>query len=619
MQHLIVDNIYKFDEMFLKLNPAHQLYIDFEGTPKEPTILSISSDDIDIIYVIEYPEIYKDRIKELCWGKCLVAFSSTFEYLCMKTLGIKHWLWKDPMLIYLVVNAGLINKKGTEDLADHKSLAAVCKRMLGIEVDKSLQKSFIDELGYAVYGPYSEEQLEYAASDVHYIKLLLPLLELEVEAKELQAVINLEHRVMPVFAEMSSNRIMIDAEGWRRFLTKEEIILREKQEKLQRKLNPWYQEHLRKSDRKQDTKKLQKGELINLASPDQLKKTFLEMGYELENTAELTLKEKSGKYPLLKELLEFRLHNSLLTKFGEKWIEKYDPLGTRAVSPQFDQLGAYATGRSSARSPNIQQIPVRIFKILRSFFVAKEGHKFIISDFSGQELRILAELSQDIYMVESFQKGEDLHNATAIRMVGEEYNNNPKESRKLGKTLNFQIFYGGGIRKLAVALGIPRWKAKKLLEEFHAIYYVASQWLQDQEEICYSRGYSQTILGRKRFLPEIKADTDIGLIFQLKRFLKNAIIQGTAADMSKLAMVWIAERFEVLGMASRIAMFIHDEIVVDSPDGEVEQAQKIVKDAMIRAGQFFLKTIPIEVELRIEQTWAKPSEDDKPEIEEEEG
>ena len=326
-------------------------------------------------------------------------------------------------------------------------------------------------------------------------------------------------------------------------------------------------------------------EPFNINSTDQLRTIlFDKMGLEVSK------KTSTGKpstdasvlrkldHPLVTALLEYRE----LEKLRSTYVDGYLPLidGDGRIRTRFNQMAA-ATGRLSSDSPNLQNIPVRseTGKTIRRAFIAGEGSQFLVADYSQIELRVLAHMSGDPFLIEAFQSGLDIHAATAARVWDVPTEEVTTAQRRTAKMINFGLLYGMEAFGLADRLGISRDEAKTHVDAYFAQFQYVKDYMSDMVTAARNDGYTTTLFGRKRYLPELKSDN-----FRIRqmgeRMALNAPVQGTAADIIKKAMIELDRSIREEGMASALLLQIHDELIVEVPDDESFLAEKLVVDIM---------------------------------------
>ena len=317
-------------------------------------------------------------------------------------------------------------------------------------------------------------------------------------------------------------------------------------------------------------------------------------------TDEDTLSSLADKHPIINEILEYRAVRKLLSTY-------IDPLPTY-VSPETGKIhttfnqALTATGRLSSSKPNLQNIPIRTErgKEIRKAFVPSRPDGVIVSaDYSQIELRIMAHLSCDMHLIEAFRNGQDVHAITAAKIFGISPEEVTSDQRRIAKTANFGIMYGISAFGLSQRLHIGRAEAKKIIEDYFANFPAISSYIEDTLTAARETGYVETIFGRRRYLPDINSKN--GTVRALaERNAINAPIQGTSADIIKMAMINVDNRLKQEGLQSRMVLQIHDELVFDAVKEEVETLSRIVKEEMENVTRL---SVPLTVECNYGNNW----------------
>ena len=317
-------------------------------------------------------------------------------------------------------------------------------------------------------------------------------------------------------------------------------------------------------------------------------------------TDEETLSALAERHPIINEILEYRGVKKLLSTYIEPLPSFVSPV-TGKIHTTFNQ-SLTATGRLSSSKPNLQNIPIRTErgKEIRKAFVPSTPDGFIVSaDYSQIELRIMAHLSCDTHLIEAFRKGQDVHAMTAAKIFGISPDEVTSDQRRIAKTANFGIMYGISSFGLAQRLKIGRAEAKKIIEDYFANFPAISSFIEDTLAVTRENGYVETIFGRRRYLPDINSKN--GTVRSLaERNAVNAPIQGTAADIIKLAMINVDRRIAKESLKSRMILQIHDELVFDAVADEVEKLEAIVKEEMENVTRL---SIPLTVECNHGKNW----------------
>ncbi|MCW0219561.1 MAG: DNA polymerase I, partial [Prosthecobacter sp.] len=350
---------------------------------------------------------------------------------------------------------------------------------------------------------------------------------------------------------------------------------------------------------------------FNLNSPKQLGEVLFEKLHLLEKpkktatgqyqTNEQVLQSLLGVHPIIADILEYRE----VTKLKNTYVDTLPGTVSKVtgrVHTTFHQLMA-ATGRMASSNPNLQNIPIRSDsgkEIRKAFVPGKEGCVLLSADYSQVELRVMAALSDDKAMIEAFQNGLDIHQATAARVYGVPLDGVLPEMRRTAKMVNFGIIYGISAFGLSQRLGIPRGEAASIIEnyfkQFPGIHGYMGQIIEDAKRF----GYVETITGRRRVIRDI-ASGNASIRGGAERMAMNTPIQGTAADMIKLAMINVDKALAKAGLKTRMLLQVHDELLFEVPQDEVEQARLLILEEMRNA--LTLGDVPVDVEAGVGQNW----------------
>ena len=352
------------------------------------------------------------------------------------------------------------------------------------------------------------------------------------------------------------------------------------------------------------------GESFNISSPKQL-------GYILFDKLMLDPKAKKTKtkqystgedilvnllnsHPIVGKILEHRGLKKLLSTYVETLPKLINPK-TGKIHSSFNQTIA-ATGRLSSTNPNLQNIPIRDEngrEIRKAFIPTNENYLFLASDYSQIELRIMAALSGDKVMTEAFRNGEDIHAATASKIFNVPISEVNSDMRRKAKTANFGILYGISAFGLSQRLNISRNDAKQLIDEYFANFANVKEYMDKQLVLARKRGYVETIMGRKRYLSDINS-ANASVRGFAERNAINAPLQGSAADIIKVAMVNISRRFKEKGFKSQMILQVHDELDFDVLKSELNDVKEVVKYEMENAVNL---SVPLLVEMGAAENW----------------
>ncbi len=317
-------------------------------------------------------------------------------------------------------------------------------------------------------------------------------------------------------------------------------------------------------------------------------------------TDEDTLNAFADKHPIINEILEYRGVKKLLSTYIEPFPSYVSP-ATGKIHTTFNQA-LTATGRLSSSKPNLQNIPIRTERgkeIRKAFIPSRPDGVIVSADYSQIELRIMAHLSCDQHLTAAFRKGQDVHAMTAARIFGIDIEEVTADHRRIAKTANFGIMYGISAFGLSQRLHIGRAEAKKIIDDYFMNFPAISSYINDTIAVARETGYVETIFGRRRYLPDINSKNGTTRALA-ERNAVNAPIQGTSADIIKLAMINVDRRIAAEGLQSRMVLQIHDELLFDAIPSEVETLSRIVKEEMENVVKL---SIPLTVECNHGKNW----------------
>ena len=351
------------------------------------------------------------------------------------------------------------------------------------------------------------------------------------------------------------------------------------------------------------------GEEFNIASSQQLQhilfdKLGLPRGKKTKtgsSTDSSVLEALSDQYPLPAKILAYRGFAKLQSTYVDALPKLIQPK-TGRIHTSFNQT-VTATGRLSSSNPNLQNIPIRSEegRRIRAAFVPAPGHVFVSADYSQIELRLLAHLSQDPVLVESFQSGQDVHARTAAEIFAVPVETVSADQRREAKTINFGIIYGMGAHRLGRSLGIPFKTAQQYIDQYFARYSGIKGYMDSVLEEARQRGYVTTLQGRRRYVPDLQSKNR-QIVSAAERVAINTPIQGTAADLIKIAMVVIDRRLQQEKLGSRMLLQVHDELLFEVPEEEIKTLTALVREIMESVAAL---QVPLEVEIGHGASWAE--------------
>lgn len=416
-----------------------------------------------------------------------------------------------------------------------------------------------------------ESVCPYAAEDADITLQLKKRFEQELKKEGLETLFyTIEMPLVRVLAEMEIGGVRIDTEALRR----SSAILTEKLAGTEQEIYTLAGVPFNISSARQV------GEILfeRLKIDEKARKTKTGQ----YSTTEEVLEKLRYRHPIVDKILEYRGLRKLLSTYIDALPELINP-STGKIHTSFNQT-ITATGRLSSSNPNLQNIPIRDNegREIRRAFIPEEGELFFSADYSQIELRIMAHLSGDPAMTEAFVSGQDIHAATAAKIYKVNIDEVSKEMRRKAKTANFGIIYGISTFGLAERLNIPRSEAKQLIDGYFETFPQVKAYMEQSIETARQKGYVETLNGRKRMLPDINSHNSVVRGYAERNAI-NAPIQGSAADIIKIAMVRIFERFEKEGLQAKMILQVHDELNFSVPINEIDVVTRIVKEEMEQA------------------------------------
>lgn len=433
-----------------------------------------------------------------------------------------------------------------------------------------------------------EEQTAYVAEDADITWQLYELFAPQLKKEDLEDLFyKVEMPLMEVLAKMELEGVSLDL-----------VWLQQESKDLEEDL------------RVLETKIFElSGEEFNMNSPRQLGEILFDK-LQLDPKAKKTktgqyatsediLQKLSSKHEIIKHILEYRTYQKLKSTYVDALPQQIDKDDNR-VHTTFSQTTA-ATGRLASVNPNLQNIPIRTERgqQIRGAFVAGEGKKIISADYSQIELRLIAEISNEDNMIQAFRNGEDIHASTASKLFNIPLEEVSKTQRSQAKTVNFGIIYGQGAFALAEQTGLSRTEAKHMIEAYFETYPQLKKYMSEQVKKAQEQGYVETVLKRKRHLKDINSANFV-VKAHAERNAVNAPIQGSAADVIKLAMIKIDKKLTERNMETKMLLQVHDELLFEAPVEEVEAVTELIRNEMESA----LETkVPLLVEVGAGANW----------------
>ncbi len=485
----------------------------------------------------------------------------------------------DTMVAHYLINA---DSKQSMDY-----LAELYLNYKPVSIETLIGKKGKNQKSMADLAP--EEITDYACEDADITMQLKNIFEPEIQKEHLKSLFyDMEMPLVSVLKSMEQEGIAIDSEGLLSYSKELEVALIELDEGI----------------------KKEAGVDFNIDSPRQLGEVLfdhMQISAKAKKTktgqyatGEDVLQKLKHAHPIIQMILDYRQLRKLKNTYVDPLPTMMDPVDQR-IHTNYMQTVA-ATGRLSSNNPNLQNIPIRSDKgreIRKSFISRGPGFKLMAADYSQIELRIIAALSEDQNMIEAFRSGQDIHAATAAKVFNVEMADVSRDQRSSAKAVNFGIIYGQSAFGLAQNLNISRKEAKEIIDSYFEQYPTIKAYMDNAVAKARENGYVETIMKRRRYLKDINSANAVVRGFA-ERNAVNAPIQGSAADVIKLAMIGVHGAMEEANMKSKMLLQVHDELVFDVHESEEETLQKLVKHEMETAIEM---VVPMEVEMEIADNW----------------
>lgn len=433
-----------------------------------------------------------------------------------------------------------------------------------------------------------EEVYRYACEDADVTLKLKGKLEKELKEAGIEELFyQVEMPLVPVLAHIEQNGVLLDTQA----LKQSSIQFTQKLEGIEQSVYELA------------------GERFNIASPKQVGEVLFDKLRIVEKakktktgqyvTSEEVLESLRSKHPIIEKILEYRGLKKLLSTYIDALPELINPR-TGRIHTSFNQT-VTATGRLSSSNPNMQNIPIRDEngKEIRKAFIPDDGCLFFSADYSQIELRIMAHLSEDKNMIDAFLSNQDIHAATAAKVYKTPLNEVNSDMRRKAKTANFGIIYGISVFGLAERMNVDRKEAKELIENYFETYPKVKEYMDQSIHIAREQGYVETIFNRKRYLPDINSRNAVVRGYAERNAI-NAPIQGSAADIIKVAMVRIYKRFQAEQVTAKMILQVHDELNFSVPVHEKELVETIVIEEMERA---YRMHVPLKADCGWGKNW----------------
>lgn len=587
-KYYLVDNVEGYDKIIAKILTAGFVSLDTETTSREATRaelvgLSFSVEENEAFY-IPCPENREETQKILEKFKAVyenpkilkIGQNIKYDMIVLSNYGIElQGEFFDTMIAHYIISPELHHNM------DY--LAEIYLQYKTIHIDE-LIGSGKNQKSMRQLKP--EEVYEYASEDADVTLKLKNILAKEIDEKGFTKLFKeIEMPLVPVLARMEIEGARIDTNS----LKETSRLFTEKMNEIEKSIRETAGEEINISSPKQI------GELLfdKLKLSDKAKKT--KTGQYV--TSEEVLNTLVGKHPVVQQILDYRGYKKLLSTYIDALPELINPR-TGKIHTSYNQA-VTTTGRLSSSNPNLQNIPIRDEngKEVRKAFIPEPGCEFFSADYSQIELRLMAHLCGDKNMVEDFNSGHDIHRATAAKIFKKTMDEVTSDMRRMAKTANFGIIYGISAFGLAERMNVGRTEAKGLIDEYFATYPGVKEYMEKSIEKAREKGYTETLFGRRCQLPDINSRNAVVRGYAERNAI-NSPIQGTAADIIKIAMINIDRRIREEHLKSRMILQVHDELNFTVVPEEKERLEAIVKQEMEGA-------TTLSVPLLAESGWGK--------------
>lgn len=619
-----IDTDEKFKKVILAVQKNAQFGFDLEASSLDPftgVLLLAQLFTGSEVFVINCGKVSERLMVYLFQlindsNKLLIGHNVKFD---MRYIHAKYGVM--PLYVYDTQEAETVYQAGL--VGPFHKLSDLLNKYLGVAVDKDIRDEFIDKTDFE----FTAEQIEYAATDVCYLFELKDILDKRVVEKKQVNTMELESRLLPAVADMENNGIGIDRPALVEGIKEAKTVVKERKLYF---LNYVAENFDRVSKNPSNALEAYQDFAIPLPTTIKGKKELEEMtvydeivSHVLETvnfnsswqmirlancfgiSGKSTVADVLKKYPdneFAVRLLSYREYLKDISTYGESLLNAINPV-TKRIHAEFNPLRA-ATGRFSSYGPNMQNI--KRGNVYRERFISAPGFLMATADYSQIELRVAAILSGETEMIRAFNNGEDLHLLTAAAIFDKDPKDVTDEERSTGKTLNFSVVYGTTARGLYFNFGIPEEDGRIYLERFFSRYPKLAYFINATGKVILERGYSSTANGRRRFftLPRTYSKRDMRKVFAIKREGVNHIVQGTSADMMKMAIcnIYYDNPF---GSDLKLVNTVHDEVVIEFREG-LTGAVEFINDSMVKAGDYFLKgVVETKVGIKVKTHWSK--------------
>ena len=505
-----------------------------------------------------------------------------YDYLVLKHAG----LTVSPLSFDTMIAEWLINPASRNLGLKNLAWVRLGYEMTHIEdlIGKGREQKTMDQVSIS-------ETAGYAAADAAICLRLIPQLLEELKIQKAEDLFSsMEMPLIPVLASMEEAGIKLDQTFFVRFSHELEERLGEIEEKIQKAVG--YEFNLNSTQQLSEALFNQLG----LTPPDRARKTS--SGYY--STAAAVLETMTGQHAVIEWMLEYRELEKLRSTYVDSLPQQINP-ETGRVHTSFNQIGT-VTGRIASSDPNLQNIPTRteIGRRVRNGFIADEGWKLLAVDYSQIELRIVAHMSQDEAMLDAFRAGQDIHATTAAAVHGINLSEVTSDMRRHAKAINFGLIYGMSAYGLTNATDLTLSEAENFIETYFEKFPGVKNYLEEVRKTAAEQGYVETLLGRRRYFPNLERGAGYNVRQREEREAINAPIQGTAADIIKIAMLQLPEEINQARLKAKMLLQVHDELMFEVPEDELLETTALVQRVMENAHKL---DIPLSTDAKAGTSW----------------
>ncbi len=576
---------------------ANIYQLKFFAVDVETTGLDVHQNDLlliqignsEIQYLIDARKVSTQKLSPLLshQDKLKILVNAKFDYKFLKKQGLEiEYPIYDCMIIERLLNAGIIPPQHHHRF----SMNAMAKRYLNKDVAKETRETFISHTG-----DFTEKQLEYAAKDIIYTYEIFLRQKEKIQEKGIKEVARLENMAVPAYGDIEYNGFYLDKDSWLDVLNKRQSELSFYQDKLSQMLLPAKRDIFGQC-------------AVKLSSPHQILEALNKLGYNIPDTSDKNILELPEE--IREPLSGYRKAEKAISSFGMRYINLINPI-TNRLHANINQLGA-ATGRNSFDNPPLQQ--VKRANEYRSCFKAQSKDGMLIcNDYSGEELRIITEMSGEQKWAEILNNDGDLHSFIGSSLFGKEVSKkiNP-HLRTIAKNLIFALVYGAGVYKVMMffkqaGLECTKEQAEETLNKFFGLYPSMKKTLDSIAERALRDGVSYSLGNRPRFFNLNKiTNTPDGLRIKsaYQREATNHRVQGTGADILKRSLILLRDRIKQESLNLKIVHIVHDEIVCESI-GDHDYHQRVMEEVMLKGEGHYLKNVLPAIDGGITKVWEK--------------